>query len=150
MFFKKTWIAALSLAMATASIGPVSGATSLPATKNFSDITQIQQIQHRRQIDRRHGHSAPNRNGWYNGHRGYHQQRRGYRRHSDGWWYPLAAFGAGAALSEVLNNSQRPQVRGYDNRHYQWCSSRYRTYRASDNSFVPRVGQRASCNSPYN
>jgi hypothetical protein len=32
----------------------------------------------------------------------------------------------------------------------QWCLSNYRTYRASDNTYVPRAGVRAQCNSPYN
>ncbi|WP_235818133.1 BA14K family protein [Brucella thiophenivorans] len=58
------------------------------------------------------------------------------------------AFGAGAVVGGALNN-QRPAARGYSNRHYQWCSSRYRTYRASDNTYVPSAGRRAICNSPY-
>lgn len=33
--------------------------------------------------------------------------------------------------------------------HVQWCYDRYRTYRESDNTFVPRRGVRAQCYSPY-
>ncbi len=147
--FKKTWIAALSLAVAATSFTPV---VAMPLQQS-SDMTfsssAIQQVQHKRIIDNRHGNwNRSHRGGWHNGHRGYREHRRGYRRHSDGWWYPLAAFGAGAVLGGALNG-QQPAARGYDNRHYQWCSSRYRTYRASDNTYVPSAGRRAYCNSPY-
>ncbi|KQY20303.1 hypothetical protein ASD31_24150 [Rhizobium sp. Root482] len=33
--------------------------------------------------------------------------------------------------------------------HVQWCSERYRTYRAYDDTYVPRAGMRARCMSPY-
>jgi hypothetical protein len=38
----------------------------------------------------------------------------------------------------------------YGSNHVQWCAGRYQTYRASDNTYVPRVGVRALCKSPYN
>ncbi|WP_421565772.1 BA14K family protein [Ochrobactrum sp. EDr1-4] len=147
--FKKSWILALSFAVAATSFTPAV-ASPLRQTSDLSlSESQIQQVQHRRYRDDRRGNwKRSNRDGWHNGHRGYRDQRRGYKRHSDGWWYPLAAFGAGAVLGGALNN-QRPAARGYSNRHYQWCSSRYRTYRASDNTYVPSAGRRAICNSPY-
>lgn len=33
--------------------------------------------------------------------------------------------------------------------HYNWCHSRYRSYRAGDNSFKPHHGPRRQCISPY-
>lgn len=33
--------------------------------------------------------------------------------------------------------------------HYNWCSNRYRSYRAYDNSFQPYNGPRRACYSPY-
>ncbi|MFN7027009.1 MAG: BA14K family protein [Pseudorhizobium sp.] len=108
---------------------------------------QKQEVQYRRDNDRR-GYRDRDRRGYYNGHRGSREQRRGYRRHSDGWWYPLAAFGAGAIFGGAAQG-QSPRAQGYDRRHVQWCSNRYRNYRASDNSYVPRVGVRAQCQSPY-
>ncbi len=33
--------------------------------------------------------------------------------------------------------------------HVAWCYDRYRSYRASDNSFQPNYGRRRQCNSPY-
>lgn len=147
--FRKTWIAALSFAVAATSFTPVI-ASPLRQTSDASfNVSQIQQVQNKRHWDDRRGNmKRSHRDGWRNGHRGYREQRRGYRRHSDGWWYPLAAFGAGAVVGGALSN-QHPAARGYSNRHYQWCSSRYRTYRASDNTYVPSAGRRAVCNSPY-
>jgi hypothetical protein len=84
------------------------------------------------------------RNGYYNGHRGYRSHRPGYRLHN-GYWYPLAAFAAGAIIGGAVS---RPSV-GSSSAHVRWCSERYRTYRASDNTYVPRAGVRAVCNSPY-
>lgn len=33
--------------------------------------------------------------------------------------------------------------------HVRWCDNRYRSYRASDNSFQPYNGPRQQCRSPY-
>ena len=84
------------------------------------------------------------RNGYYNGHRGYRERRSGYRYHN-GFWFPLAAFGAGAIIGGAIN---RPTVSS-SSAHVRWCEQRYRSYRASDNTYVPRAGVRAVCNSPY-
>ncbi|MEM6464536.1 MAG: BA14K family protein [Pseudomonadota bacterium] len=46
----------------------------------------------------------------------------------------------------------RPQVRSkrsYRRAHYNYCFNRYRSYRASDNSFQPYHGPRKPCRSPY-
>ncbi|RWY67682.1 BA14K family protein [Rhizobium sp. WSM1325] len=97
---------------------------------------QIEQVQYHHRDHR----------GWYHGHRGYKHYRPGYRRHRDGWWYPLAAFGAGAIIGGAI--SGRPAV-GLPSRHVHRCAAHYRTYRASDNTYVPRIGVRAVCHSPY-
>ena len=81
----------------------------------------------------------------WRGHRGYRHQRRGYRRHSDGWWYPLAAFSAGAIIGGAI--ASQPRVSG--NSHVEWCYDRYRSYRASDDTFQPYNGPRQQCRSPY-
>lgn len=90
------------------------------------------------------------RPGYWNGHRGYNHYRNGYRRHNDGWWYPLAAFGAGAIIGGAIANQPAPQpVYRYSNNHVQWCYNRYKSYRASDNTFQPYNGPRQQCYSPY-
>lgn len=86
------------------------------------------------------------RSGWYNGRQGYRDRRPGYRRHSDGFWYPLAAFGAAAIIGGAIAN--QPRASGGSS-HVQWCANRYQSYRASDNTYVPRAGVRAQCVSPY-
>ena len=87
------------------------------------------------------------RGSYWNGHRGYREYRRGYRRHGD-YWFPLAAFATGALITGAIVNSENNRVyRGND--HVQWCYDRYRSYRASDNTFQPNYGPRQQCNSPY-
>lgn len=83
---------------------------------------------------------------YYNNHRGYRERRPGYRYHN-GFWFPPAAFIAGAIIGGALNNNV--VVRPSGNAHVQWCYNRYRSYRASDNSFQPYHGPRKQCYSPY-
>lgn len=80
---------------------------------------------------------------YWNGHRGYKHRRKGYR-YRDGYWFPPAAFIAGAIISGAIANS-----RSWD-RHVRWCDRRYRSYRVSDDTFQPYHGPRKRCNSPYN
>lgn len=91
------------------------------------------------------------RGGWayYNGYRGYRERRRGYRRHN-GYWFPLAAFAAGALIAGAAANSARaapPVV--VSNPHVDWCLSRYRSYNPYDNTFQPFNGPRRYCRSPF-
>jgi hypothetical protein len=78
--------------------------------------------------------------GYYRGYHGYNYARPGYRRYSDGYWYPLAAFGAGVIVGGAI--ATQP-VRGSS--HAQWCANRYRSYRASDNTYQPNSGPRVQC-----
>ena len=84
---------------------------------------------------------------YYNGYRGWPQWRSGYRRHANGWWYPLAAFGV-----EVIIRQPRPYGRVVTDlppEHYVWCDRRYKTYRVWDDTFQPNKGPGRLCNSPY-
>ncbi|MGV1870873.1 BA14K family protein [Agrobacterium rosae] len=58
----------------------------------------------------------------------------------------MAAFGAGALIGGAIGSTNRAG----SSSHAEWCADRYRTYRAYDNTYVPRAGVRAQCNSPYN
>lgn len=96
------------------------------------------------------------RSGWgyYNGHRGYREYRRGYR-HYNGWWFPPAAFVAGAIIGGAI--AQPPVVAAppvyapvrLSAAHVNWCTSRWKSYRVADNSFQPLNGPRQACVSPY-
>ena len=82
------------------------------------------------------------RDGYWNGHRGYREYRRGYKRHGD-LWFPLAAFATGAIISGAIANDRPPVYRG--NSHVEYCYNRYKSYRASDNTFQPYNGPRQQC-----
>lgn len=99
-------------------------------------------------------HYRPNahyrgRPGYWHGHRGYRNYRPGYR-YYDGFWYPAAAFVGGAILGSAIANQPTYYAQpSYGNAHVQWCYNRYRSYRASDNTFQPNSGPRRPCVSPY-
>lgn len=99
----------------------------------------------------RYQRPPPPRAGWYNGHRGYREARPGYRYHN-GYWFPLAAFAAGALIGGALAEPSAPRAApsaGINPKHYDWCFSRYRSYRSYDNTFQPNYGPRQQCLSPY-
>lgn len=94
-------------------------------------------------------YSSGTRYGYYKGYRGYRYRRDGYHRHSDGWWYPLAAFGTGLVIGGAIAPQQRPAYSNSTSAHVDWCYSRYRSYSAYDNSFQPYYGPRQQCISPH-
>nr|WP_245412371.1 BA14K family protein [Notoacmeibacter ruber] len=133
--------------IATAMAAPISVPTQ-PKLTVSQDVEQVRHRHHRR------GFYRYNRGYYYNGHRGYrHRPGRHYRRYND-FWFPLAAFGIGAAITSqprvIYRDAPRRHYRsGYSRAHYRWCDNRYRSYRASDNTFQPYNGPRRQCYSPY-
>lgn len=123
---------ALSTILGLGSVIPASAGVPLPKTEisRTSDVTTV--AQHRRKIWRK---------GQWRGHNGHRGYRSGYRRHSDGFWYPLAIFGTGVFIGSQIQ-------RGAPS-HRNWCANRYRSYRAYDNSYQPNYGPRRLCRSPY-
>ena len=92
--------------------------------------------------------------GYYNGHRGSHTQRPGYRQYN-GYWFPPAAFAFGAIAGAIIGSqiNSNNDNGNYDGdalpaRHVAWCEDHYRSYRLSDNSFQPFNGSRQVCVSP--
>ena len=135
---------ALSIAVSLTSIVPVGAVTfpNVPVPK----VSDVENVQYRRDRNRdfRRDRNYRGYHQW-RGHRGYSYYRPGYRRHSDGWWYPLAAFGVGAIIGGAIAN--QPSAGGSS--HVNWCANRYRSYRAYDNTFQPYNGPRQQCHSPY-
>jgi hypothetical protein len=85
---------------------------------------------------------------YYNGHLGYVRVRPGDR-YYNGYWFPAAAFAAGVAAATVAPPPPlRPAAR-LAAAHVRWCSERYVSYRAWDNSYRPYNGPRQQCWSPY-
>jgi hypothetical protein len=76
---------------------------------------------------------------YYNGHRGYREYHRGYRE-QNGFWFPAAAFLAGALITGAINEAPRG-----DGSRAQWCFDHYRSYRAYDNTYQPYSGPRRQC-----
>ncbi len=141
-----------TLTFGLATLAPAAAASAF-APRPSAASTQIQTVQFG--SDWRRGHRSERRmerdgrferrgnRAYYNGYRGYHEARRGYREHN-GVWFPAAAFIAGAIVGGALDN----QSRSSGNAHVQYCSDRYRSYRASDNTFQPNNGPRQQCVSP--
>ena len=150
-----------SFAMATAA--PVAAAVLYPMQPK-SDTAIVNVRDGGRDVRRRPVHGHYNRNyhrrpayvrgpvrggGYWHGHRGYRNYRPGYR-YYNGWWYPAAAFVGGAIVGSAIANQPTYYAQpSYGNAHVQWCYNRYRSYRASDNTFQPNSGPRRQCVSPY-
>jgi hypothetical protein len=60
----------------------------------------------------------------------------------------MAAFTTALAIGSAMARGP-VVVSALPAAHVEWCYARYRSYRASDNTFAPRVGIRAACHSPY-
>lgn len=137
-------VVAMALATVAAGVAP-SAAAPLGPMQPGLHADGVQQIQYRRGGYYRSGNYH-----YYNGHRGYNYYRPGYRNYN-GWWFPGAAFAAGALVGGAIAAQPRyapPQAYEAQD-HVAWCYSQYRSYRASDNTFQPYGGPRQPCVSPY-
>lgn len=153
------FISGACAAMMTLTIPFATPATAMPTgAPVFSqqDVVNVQYRDRDRRWDRRgdrRDRGRFERRGnyhYYNGHRGYREARRGYRQHN-GYWFPPAAFIAGAIIGGAIANQPPVQYRprGGGNAHVQWCYDRYRSYDARSNTYQPYNGPRRQCNSPY-
>lgn len=162
----KTFKSILCSITLSAVIGMVPATSTAATLMNAAAITMapegssnVYNIQHRKEWRRKkpnHRHSYRERShkrGYWNGHRGQTHSRPNYRRHSDGLWYPLAAFGLGAIIGGAIASQPQPapayRGRVMTKAHVDWCYDRYRSYRASDDTFQPYNGPRQPCRSPY-
>jgi hypothetical protein len=151
---------AFSLALGTAAPAMAAPAFVPAAPVASSDIVQVQSRQVKRaerrenraerraerRQDRREARFERRGNyAYYNGRRGYRERRAGYRLYN-GFWFPPAAFIAGAIIGGAIS---QPALRSGSSAHVQWCYDRWRSYRASDNTYQPLNGGRRYCVSPY-
>jgi hypothetical protein len=68
---------------------------------------------------------------------------RRYRRH-DNTGAIIGGLAAGALLGGII--ASQPRTRAYSSgSHAEYCYSRYRSYRASDNTYQPNYGPRRQC-----
>jgi hypothetical protein len=175
---KKIIIALVSLVTAFSGVGPVS-AMPVGKTAPVQTTSDVQQVRDRVIIRRHNGRGDWNRGNWrgnrtdrafraLNGQRDWRHSGSRYRydrRYRDRYYrngyyrnrgigVPLGAFAAGAIIGGALNSNNRTvrpaYTRAYGgSSHVAWCQARYRSYRASDNSYQPYGGPRRQCNSPY-
>jgi hypothetical protein len=141
---------ALALSMATPALAQGQDTTGLssnrgPYMHHGDGYRMARDGRHHRDRGDRHHHGFYRHGGygWYNGHRGYRNYHHGYR-YYNGWWFPGAAFIGGAIIGSAIANSP-----SYGSAHVRWCYDRYRSYRASDNTYQPYHGPRRQCRSPY-
>lgn len=127
----------LSAMMTFTSLG-AAGAMPLP-TVSAPQMQNVEQVQYRHH---RRGHRE-----WRHHRRDRHHYRH-HRRHHRG--SNAGAIIGGLAAGAIIGGALAAPRRSYGSSHNQWCANRYRTFRASDNTYVPRSGVRATCNSPYN
>lgn len=169
-FLSALCASAIAMSVGVSSIMPAQAAPlpNIPAQASSAQLPVIEVQQQRREFRRelrrdrrefrrdrrevrrdfRQDRREARRDGYYRGHRGYREYRPGYKRHGN-YWYPAAAFIAGAAISGIIANQQPRVVVREGNSHTAWCYDRYRSYRASDNTFQPYNGPRQQCYSPY-
>ena len=147
---KKPAIAALAILATISWIAPAQAfpVMNAPVTVTQSDVTQVDW----------HGRNGPRvwrHNGGYSsdrwaGHRtgGNYYGRGGYYRHGGYYGHRhggnvgaiIGGLAAGAIIGGAL--SARPHYYGS---HASYCASKYRTYRASDNTYQPTNGPRRQC-----
>ncbi|WP_348648966.1 BA14K family protein [Rhizobium sp. P38BS-XIX] len=130
-----------------AAAGPIQPMAQPATTQTGGQAPGVIDVQYRHHRGHYRPHFRPHyrhhyRGGYWHGHRGYRYARPGYRRYHDGFWYPLAAFTAGAIIGGAVSHPPRGSA------HVRWCASRYKTYRASDNTYQPTNGPRRQCVSP--
>jgi hypothetical protein len=87
---------------------------------------------------------------FYNNHRGYRERHAGYR-YYNGFWFPPAAFVAGAIIGSAVGSAPYygSGYYAYGDAHTQWCEQNYRSYDIATDTFQPYVGPRQRCVSPY-
>ena len=85
---------------------------------------------------------------YYNGYPGALRPRPGYRYYR-GYWFPGTAFAAGVAVGRTAAPYPALPPLRLTVAHTRWCESRYRSYRAYDNTWQPYDGPRRQCWSPY-
>ncbi|MET0171275.1 MAG: BA14K family protein [Agrobacterium vaccinii] len=163
-YMKTLWAAGFAALTAAGSVVP---AQAMPITINPPVVDKANDGVVNVQYWRDRGYGRDYGGGYYRGHRGYRDYRPGYRHHN-GYWFPLAAFGAGAIIGGALAQPRevyrpvpeyrpRPVYREYrptrragvSQSHVNWCFGRYRSYDAYSNTFQPYNGPRQTCYSPY-
>ncbi|WFS00170.1 BA14K family protein [Rhizobium tumorigenes] len=134
---KRLAIIAVSLMTAFTAITPAEAfpvsAAPVTAIQN-SDVVKVQYSEYRH-----HGRRNGDRRNYYRGRDHDRRYDRGYRRHNNTGAI-IGGLAAGAIIGGIVAGS-----RSNGSSHAQSCANRYRTYRASDNTYQPNNGPRVQC-----
>lgn len=151
----KLAILAISLVTGFSSFGPAQAlpAATVTVQPGVADVQPVQYRDYDRRYDRRdYDRRDHDRRDRYSERRHYedrHDRRRhDDRRHRNDAGAILGGLAVGAIIGGAIA-SQPGRAEAMPNQHIQWCMDRYRSYRPSDDTYVPRAGVRAYCNSPY-
>lgn len=143
-----------TVSTASAQLAPA-GPRAAIAIDRSAAPAGFEQVQYRDHHDRRWDRERR----WqrHDGRRFDRRDYRDYRRDRDYYRYhrgPSVYFGLGPSYRYVepryaAPRYVAPRARGYASNHVNWCYNRYRSYRASDNTFQPNYGPRRQCYSPF-
>lgn len=157
---KKLAIIALSVMTAFTGVVPANAfpAASAPKIEAAQQAPDVQQVQYWRHRDGgrhwggyRGGGWGRDRHDYYRGGDRYYRGRYYRHHHGSNAGAIIGGLAAGAIIGGALAAPRYDGGRRYvgGNSHVEWCYSRYRSYRASDNTFQPNNGPRRQCRSPY-
>ncbi|TKT80082.1 BA14K family protein [Aquamicrobium sp. LC103] len=150
--------AALGLGLGGAGPASAAGAAPAPSIAVPSDngVVQVQDRWDRRQWrgdrrdwrrdHRREWRGRDDDRRWRRHHHRHHRPHYRPRPHIEFWYGGPAYRPPYYARPPVY--APRRHVRPAGD-HYSWCASRYRSYRAYDNTFQPYYGPRRQCVSPF-
>jgi hypothetical protein len=135
--------AVVLFAPAPAAATVVSGAA---AAATVETAAVAEEVRHRRD------HRSSRHRSWrYDRHRHGHRyshRRPGFTYYYGGYYY-ANPWWVGPSVGFGVTVPVYPAPSVNMSAHVQWCMNRYRSYDPHTDTYVPRIGVRARCNSPY-
>jgi hypothetical protein len=138
---KKLAIIVLSVATAFTGITPAQAFPAI-ARPDMPQVSNVEQVQYYRRYGDRYRYDRYRYR--YGDDRWRHRR---YHRHNNAGAI-IGGLAAGVIIGSILNAQRQPRYYSGGSYHTRWCYSRYRSYRAYDNTYQPYYGPRRQCVSP--